>query len=113
MENAISCRPGSNATADAKRFRAAGYKVRVTASAELHDKLDRLAPLIPGADLTQVIEAAVTEKLERLEARRYGKAKHPERASTRPRPRREPWSVRSGEAFRLGARRRTVHVRIA
>jgi len=56
------------------------FEVRFTASAELRDKLERLQALMrsSGPDgLAQVIEAAVTEKLERLEARRFGKTKAP------------------------------------
>jgi len=64
------------------------YGVRFTASAELHEKLERLSDLMPGADLASVIEAAVTLKLERLEAKRFGKAKKPrkslEQADTSP-----------------------------
>ena len=56
-------------------------EVKFTASAELRDKLERLQALMgsgaPGPDLAQVIDAAVTEKLERLEARRFGKTKAP------------------------------------
>jgi hypothetical protein len=59
----------------------ARYKVQFTASAELHDKLERLRallrPSVPDGDLAAIIEAAVTEKLERLEARRFAKAKSP------------------------------------
>jgi hypothetical protein len=57
------------------------YKVQFTASAELLDKLERLQALMgrrgPGADLAAVIEQAVTEKLERLEARRFARTKAP------------------------------------
>jgi hypothetical protein len=57
------------------------YKVQFTASAELHDKLRRLQALMsaraPDADLVAVIEQAVTEKLERLEARRFARTKAP------------------------------------
>ena len=64
------------------------YGVRFTASAELHEKLERLSALMPGVDLASVIEVAVTEKLERLEARRFGKTKKPrktiEQADTSP-----------------------------
>ncbi len=64
------------------------YGVRFTASAELHEKLERPSDLMPGADLASVVEAAVTEKLERLEAKRFGKAKKPskslEQADTSP-----------------------------
>jgi 5-methylcytosine-specific restriction endonuclease McrA len=52
------------------------YRVQFTASAQLRDKLERLQALLrssgPGPDLAAVIEDAVTEKLERLEARRFG-----------------------------------------
>ena len=64
------------------------YGVHFTASAELHEKLERLSALMPGADLASVVEAAVTEKLERLEAKRFGKTKNPrksiEQADTSP-----------------------------
>ncbi len=55
----------------------ARYQVTFTASAELRDKLKRLEALIPGSDLASVIDAAVSEKLERLEAKRFGKTNHP------------------------------------
>ena len=55
----------------------ARYKVQFTATAELRDKLERLAALIPGEALASVIDAAVSEKLERLEAKRFGKVKRP------------------------------------
>ncbi len=51
------------------------YRVQFTAGRELHDKLDRLRALLPlGAmlDLASIIELAVTEKIESLEARRFG-----------------------------------------
>jgi len=53
------------------------YKIQFTASTELCDKLQRLEALMPGSDLASVVEAAVTEKLERLEAKRFGKTKNP------------------------------------
>jgi len=57
----------------------ARYKVTFTASAELRDKLDRLRELTRashhGGDLAAIIEEAITEKLERVEARRLGKVK--------------------------------------
>ncbi len=57
------------------------YKVQFTASAELHDKLQRLQALmrsqVPDGDLAAIIEQAVTEKLERLEAKRFAKTKSP------------------------------------
>ena len=57
----------------------ARFKVAFTASAELRDKLERLQALMNG-DLPAVIEAAVTEKLERLEAKRYGQTKKPRKS---------------------------------
>jgi len=32
------------------------YKIQFTASAELHDKIERLAALMPGADLVSIME---------------------------------------------------------
>ncbi len=58
----------------------ARYKVEVTASAELRDKLERLEALMPGSDLAAIIDAAVSEKLERLEARRFGKTNKPRKS---------------------------------
>ena len=49
------------------------YRVQFTASAELHQKLERLVALMPGNDLAAVVEVAVTEKLQRIEAKRFGK----------------------------------------
>jgi 5-methylcytosine-specific restriction endonuclease McrA len=53
------------------------YRVQFTASAELYRKLERLRALTrsSGGDLAAIIEQAVTEKLERLEARRFARAK--------------------------------------
>jgi len=55
------------------------YKVQFTASAELQHKLERLKALMGSkgrdGDLAAVIERAVTEKLERLEARRFARTK--------------------------------------
>jgi hypothetical protein len=62
----------------------ARYRVQFTASAELHDKLERLRALmrssVPDGDLAAIIEIAVTEKLERLEARRFAKTKAPRKS---------------------------------
>jgi hypothetical protein len=62
----------------------ATYKVQFTASAKFRDKLERLQALMGSsgndADLATVIEAAVTEKLEKLEAKRYGKTKSPRKS---------------------------------
>ena len=55
----------------------ARFKVEFTASAMLRDKLKRLEALIPSSDLASIIDAAVSEKLERLEAKRFGKTNRP------------------------------------
>ncbi len=59
----------------------ARFKVQFTASADLRDKLERLTALlrseVPDGDLAAVIDRAVTEKLERIEARRFGKTMAP------------------------------------
>ena len=59
------------------------YKVQLTASAALRDKLVRLQALmrasVPDGDLAAIIEDAVTEKLERLEARRFAHNHKPRR----------------------------------
>ena len=60
------------------------YKVQFTASAELHDKLERLRalmrPSVPDGDLAAILEQAVTEKLQRLEARRFARTRAPRKA---------------------------------
>ncbi len=56
------------------------FSVKFTASAVLREKLERLQALMPDADLAGIIEAAVTEKLERLEARRFAKTKTPRKS---------------------------------
>ena len=60
------------------------WRVQFTASAELCDKLVRLRDLmrssVPDGDLATIIEEAVTEKLERLEAKRFAKAKAPRKS---------------------------------
>ncbi len=57
------------------------YKVQFTASAALRDKLERLQGLmrssVPDGDLAAIIEQAVSEKLERLEALRFARHRHP------------------------------------
>jgi hypothetical protein len=62
------------------------YKVQFTASAQLKDKLERLQALlrseVPDGDLGALIERAVTEKLERLEARRFAKTRARARRTT-------------------------------
>ena len=72
---------GKGSTAIVEPLSPARYKVQFTASAELQDKLARLQALmraqVPDGDLAAIIEQAVTEKLERLEARRFAKTKAP------------------------------------
>jgi hypothetical protein len=78
------------------------YKVQFTASAELRDKLERLAalmrPQVPDGDLAALIERAVTEKLERLEARRFATTAAPRKSlsdtDTSPASRHIPSAVR-------------------
>ena len=82
------------------------YKVQFTANAELRGKLERLRALRPGSDLAGLIEEAVTEKLERLEAKRFGKTKAPrknlEQTDTSPSSRYIPAPVRRAVSERDG-----------
>ena len=82
------------------------YKVQFTASAELKDKIERLRALVPDSDLTVIIDEAVTEKLERLESRRYGKTRAPrqdlESTNTSPSSRHIPAAVRRAVSERDG-----------
>jgi hypothetical protein len=88
----------------------AKYKIQFTASAELHDKLERLRGLmrssVPDGDLAAIIEEAVTEKLERLEAKRFAKTKAPrkslEQADTSPKSRYIPAPVKRAVRERDG-----------
>jgi len=88
----------------------ARYKVQFTASAELKDKIERLRGLmsssVPDGDLAAIIEEAVTEKLERLEAKRLGKTKtlrkSVEEADTSPSSRYIPAPVRRAVSERDG-----------
>ena len=97
----------------------ARYKVQFTASAELHDKLRRLTALmrsrVPDGDLAVIIEQAVTEKLERLEARRYAQSKAPRKGvadvETAPVTRHVPAAVRRAVSERDGRRCRYVDER--
>ena len=52
------------------------YCVQITANAELREKLERLQALM-GEDLATVIGAAVSEKLERLESKRFAVTRNP------------------------------------
>ncbi len=97
------------------------YKVQFTASAEFHRKLERLRALMgskgqpPGLDLAAVIEHAVTEKLERLEASRFARTRGPrkgpaeaENACPVPSSRHIPAAVRRAVYERDGGRCRYV-----
>ncbi len=95
------------------------YKVQFTASAEFHDKLERLRALmgsrVPGGDLAEVIEQAVTETLARLEAKRFARTKAPRKSPTKaedggpvPSSRHIPAAVRRVVSERDGDRCRYV-----
>jgi hypothetical protein len=92
------------------------YKVQFTASADLYEKLGRLRALmrsqVPDGDLGAIIEAAVTEKLGRLEARRSGATARPRKGlsttDTSPSSRRIPAAVRRAVHERDGGRCRYV-----
>jgi hypothetical protein len=57
------------------------YRVQFTASAAFCEKLERLKALLRSSvsdgDVAQILETAVTEALERREARRFAKVKTP------------------------------------
>ncbi len=76
--------PRSNRRSVVEPLSPATYKVQFTASTELRNKLERLQALMRSSgsdgDLASVIEAAVTEKLEKLESKRYGKTKAPRKS---------------------------------
>ena len=90
--------------------------MQFTASAGLHEKLERLRALmrsqVPDGDLGAIIEAAVTEKLERLEARRFAATTRPRKdlstTDTSPFSRRIPAAVRRAVHERDGGRCRYV-----
>ncbi len=90
----------------------ARYKVQFTAGVELRDKLERLQALmrssVPDGDLARIIDLAVTEKLERLEARRFAKTKAPRKSlaetDTRPKSRYIPAPIRRTVEKRDGGR---------
>jgi len=90
----------------------ARYRVQFTASAELKDKLERLQALtrheVPDGDLAIIIERAVSEKLERLEARRFAKTVAPRKtlsnSNRSPTSRHIPAAVRRAVHERTGDR---------
>jgi hypothetical protein len=88
------------------------YKVQFTASGELREKLERLRGLlrssVPDGDMATLIEIAVTEKLEGLEAKRFGRTKAPRKGlagvDTRPSTRHVPAPIRRAVHERDGGR---------
>jgi 5-methylcytosine-specific restriction endonuclease McrA len=100
-------RPGSMEVLSPARF-----KVQFTASAELCRKIERLKALmrssIPDGDLAVLIEDAVTEKLARLEARRFAQTGTPRKSlgskRTAARSRYIPAAVRRAVYARDGGR---------
>jgi hypothetical protein len=108
--------PPSSRPAVVEPLSPARYKVVFTASAELHDKLERLSALmrseVPDGDLAAIIERAVSEKLERLEARRFAKTSAPRKrlsdTDTSPASRHIPAAVRRAVRERDGNRCRYV-----
>jgi hypothetical protein len=90
----------------------ARYKVQFTASASLREKLERLRALmrpdVPDGDLAAIIDRLVTEKLERIEARRFAKTGRPrtviEGVVPAPSSRRVPAAVRRAVHERDGNR---------
>ena len=88
------------------------YKVQFTASAELHDKLERLRalmrPSVPDGDLAAIIEQTVTEKLQRREARRFARTQAPRKtllqSQTSPTTRQIPAAVKRAVYERDGGR---------
>src|SRR3990172_2539522 len=73
-----------------------------------------MRPAVPNGDLAVIIEAAVTEKLERLEARRFAKAKTPRKRLSEtdmtPSSRHIPAAVRRAAYERDGGRCRFLDV---
>jgi hypothetical protein len=90
----------------------ARYQVRFTASAELREKLERLQALmrssVPDGDLGQIIDIAISEKLQRVEAKRFGQTKaarsDPSETETSPSSRHIPAAVRRLVHTREGGR---------
>ncbi len=88
------------------------YGIRFTASAELREKLERLQALmrssVPDGDLARIIDIAVTEKLDRVEAKRFAKTRAPRKAlaetDTTPSSRHIPAAVRRVVHDRDGGR---------
>jgi hypothetical protein len=111
-----SARPSPPAAPVMQALAPARYKIQFTASAEFREKIERLTalmrPSVPDGDLAAVLEQAVTEKLERLEAKRFAETRAPRKAvedsDTSPGG---PIHPRPREADREEAGRRPVHLR--
>jgi hypothetical protein len=88
------------------------HLVRFTASTELRKKLERLQALmrssVPDGDLARLIDIAVSEKLERIEARRFARTRKPRQrlgeTDTTPHSRHIPAAVRRAVHARDGGR---------
>jgi hypothetical protein len=93
---------------EVEQLSAVRFRVQFTASAELRRKLERLQALMRSQtadpDLAAVIEQAVTETLERLEARRFGTTKAPRKSLS-------DTDVTAGSRYIPAAVRRAVHAR--
>jgi hypothetical protein len=90
----------------------ARFKVQFTADAEFRDMLERLQALmhssVPDGDLATVLRVAVKEKIERLEAKRFGTVNRPRKTlaetDTTPKSRGIPAPVRRAVHERDGGR---------
>jgi hypothetical protein len=90
----------------------ARFRIRFDASAGLRSKLERLQALmrssVPDGDLARIIEEAVTEKLERVEAERFAKTRAPRKRISEtkmtPTSRHIPAAVRRAVEKRDGSR---------
>lgn len=103
MPCAPALRPPAAPVAAVIPLSPARYKVQFTAGADLRDKLDRLQDLM-RADVATAIEAAVTEKLARLEAKRFGRTDAPRKSLPET-------DIESRSRHLPAAVRRTVHER--
>ncbi len=87
----------------------ARYMVQFTASAAFRAKLQRLQALmrhsVRDGDLASIIEAAVTEKLQRLEARRFARTSAPRKTLAKAN------TMASSSRYIPAAVRRIVHAR--
>ena len=107
-----ACRPPRAKPATIEAVGRKRYDVRFTASAELREKLERLQALmrssVADGDLGRIIDIAITEKLERVEARRFAKTPKPRKSlaetDTRPSSRYIPAAVRRAVYERDGGR---------